>query len=127
MDELGRWGVRHVEFDQTGPPPDGVDLVWVEAPSNPFLTMPDLDAAAAHPAPRRRRLHRCDPDPPSSAGARRRLRRSTAATKYLGGHDDALVGAVVCRDADTHERLGTFRQRTGPISAPDVAWLLSAG
>ena len=50
MDELGRWGVRHVEFDQTGPPPHGVDLVWVEAPANPLLTMPDLDAAAAHPA-----------------------------------------------------------------------------
>ena len=49
-DELGRWGLRHVEFDQTGPPPDGVDLIWLEAPSNPFLTMPDLEAAAAHPA-----------------------------------------------------------------------------
>ena len=49
--ELERWGVRHVEFDQTGPPPDGADLVWIEAPSNPFLTMPDFEAAAAHPAP----------------------------------------------------------------------------
>jgi cystathionine beta-lyase/cystathionine gamma-synthase len=48
---LGRWGLRVVEFDQTGPPPDGVQLVWEEAPSNPFLTMPDLEAAAAHPAP----------------------------------------------------------------------------
>ena len=26
------------------------DLVWIEAPSNPFLTMPDFEAAAAHPA-----------------------------------------------------------------------------
>jgi len=34
MDELSRW-LTHVEFDQTGPPPDGVDLVWLEAPSNP--------------------------------------------------------------------------------------------
>src|SRR5918912_2557681 len=49
--ELGRWGLEVVEFDQTGPPPDGADLVWVEAPSNPFLTMPDLAAAAVHPAP----------------------------------------------------------------------------
>src|ERR671934_296070 len=31
--ELGRWGLRFVEFDQTGAPPEGVDLVWVEAPS----------------------------------------------------------------------------------------------
>src|SRR5579885_716436 len=48
---LGRWGLRHVEFDQTGPPPEDAQLVWLEAPSNPFLTMPDLAAAAAHPAP----------------------------------------------------------------------------
>ena len=50
FEELERWGLRHVEFDQTGPPPDGVQLVWLEAPSNPFLTMPDLEAAASHPA-----------------------------------------------------------------------------
>ena len=74
FEELERWGLRHVEFDQTGPPPDGVDLVWLEAPSNPFLTMPDLEAAAAHPAPRRRRLDRGDAGPPAPARARRRLR-----------------------------------------------------
>jgi cystathionine beta-lyase/cystathionine gamma-synthase len=48
--ELARWGLRHLEFDQTSRPPDGVDLVWLEAPSNPFLTMPDLEAASTHPA-----------------------------------------------------------------------------
>src|ERR671910_3512961 len=49
--ELESWGLRFVEFDQTGEPPDGVDLIWLEAPSNPFLTMPDLESAAAHHAP----------------------------------------------------------------------------
>jgi hypothetical protein len=34
-----------------GPPPEDVQLVWLEAPTNPYLTMPDLAAAAAHPAP----------------------------------------------------------------------------
>src|SRR5689334_2893144 len=48
--ELERWGLGHVEFDQTGPPPEGVQLIWLEAPSNPLLTMPDFEAAAAHPA-----------------------------------------------------------------------------
>jgi cystathionine gamma-synthase len=43
------WGLRYVEFDQTGPPPDGADLVWLEAPANPMLSFPDLEAAAAHP------------------------------------------------------------------------------
>jgi len=40
--ELEPWGVRFVEFDQTGPPPAEADLVWLEAPSNPFLSFPDL-------------------------------------------------------------------------------------
>src|ERR671936_702483 len=31
--ELKRWGLRHVEFDQTRRPPAGVQLVWLEAPS----------------------------------------------------------------------------------------------
>src|SRR5205814_715091 len=44
---LERWGVRVVEFDQTGPPPDGVQLVWLEAPSHPSLTPPNLFAAIA--------------------------------------------------------------------------------
>jgi len=126
MDELGRWGVRHVEFDQTGAPPDGVDLVWVEAPSNPFLTMPDLEAAAAHPAPVVVDSTAATPIHlrPLEHGADFVLH---SGTKYLAGHHDALVGAIVARDPDRHERLRLFRQRTGPICAPDVAWLLLRG
>src|SRR5213078_4452718 len=48
---FARWGVHVVEFDQTGPPPERVQLVWLEAPSNPLLTMPDLREAASHSAP----------------------------------------------------------------------------
>ncbi len=126
LDELGRWGVRHLEFDQTGAPPDGVDLVWLEAPSNPFLTMPDFEAAAAHPA---RVL--CDSTAatplevkPLELGCDLALH---SATKYLSGHDDALVGAVVCRDETTAARLLEFRRRTGPLPGPDTAWLLLRG
>ena len=32
FDHLAPWGVNVVEFDQTGPPPDDVDLILVEAP-----------------------------------------------------------------------------------------------
>ncbi len=51
FERLRTWGLDVVEYDQTGSPPDDVQLVWAEAPSNPFLTLPDLDAAAAHAAP----------------------------------------------------------------------------
>jgi hypothetical protein len=51
VDDLARWGLARVDFDQTLEPPVGADLVWVEAPSNPLLTFPDLGAATAQAAP----------------------------------------------------------------------------
>jgi cystathionine gamma-synthase len=124
--ELARWGLRHVEFDQTGPPPEGVDLVWLEAPSNPFLTMPDFDAAAAHPAP-------VVVDATAATPIHlRALDRGAdlvlhSATKYLSGHSDVLLGAVVTRDPQKAQRLREFRSRSGIVAAPDAAWLLLRG
>jgi len=124
FETLERWGVRHVEFDQTGPPPEGVDLVWLEAPSNPFLTMPDLETAVASPA--RVVVDSTAATPvylrPLDAGADFALH---SATKYLGGHHDVLLGAVACRSAEDAERLREFRGRTGIVAAPDPCWLLS--
>src|SRR2546429_89077 len=50
-----------------------------------------------------------------------------SATKYLGGHHDALAGALVFRSEDDHRRIKEFRGRTGPIVAPDTAWLVLRG
>lgn len=120
---LAKWGIRFVEFDQTGPPPGGVQLIWLEAPSNPFLTMPDLEAAAAHPAPVVVDSTVATPVylQPLERGADYALH---SATKYLTGHDDALLGAVAGRDLAELKR---FRSKTGMSPAPDVAWLLSRG
>jgi cystathionine gamma-synthase len=120
---LAKWGLDYVEFDQTGPPPEGVQLVWVEAPSNPYLTMPDLAAAAAHPAPVVVDSTVATPIHlrPLEHGADYVLH---SVTKYLAGHDDALLGAVVSRNLDD---LRTFRSQTGISPAPDPAWLLLRG
>ncbi len=126
LDELGRWGVRHVEFDQAGAPPRDAALVWLEAPTNPFLTLPDFEAAAAHPAP-----VLCDSTAATPLHVRPLERGCDfalhSATKYLAGHDDALVGAVVCGRSEDAARLREFRSRTGSVAAPDVAWLLLRG
>jgi cystathionine gamma-synthase len=124
--ELERWGLKHVEFDQTGGPPDGVQLVWLEAPTNPFLTMPDLEAAAGHPA-------RVVVDATAATPIHLRPLEHGAdfvlhsATKYLAGHDDALLGVVVCKDEEDHERLKELRTRTGIVASPDACFLLLRG
>ena len=120
---LERWGLRMVEFDQTGPPPEDADLVWLESPSNPLLTLPDLEAAIAQPAP-------VVVDSTASTPVYLRALEQGAdfvlhsATKFLGGHHDVLLGAVVCRSEGDYERLRQFRSRSGIVAAPDAAWLL---
>jgi cystathionine gamma-synthase len=120
---LEKWGLRCVEFDQTGAPPDGVDLVWLEAPSNPFLTMPDFEAATASGA--RVVVDATAATPvylrPLEHGADFVLH---SVTKYLGGHSDVLLGAVVCDSDEDFERLHEFRSRSGIVAAPDPCWLL---
>jgi cystathionine gamma-synthase len=120
---LERWGPRFVRFDQTGPPPRDADLIWLEAPSNPHLTMPDLDAALAHPA--RVLVDATAATPvhlrPLELGADYVLH---SATKSLGGHHDVLLGVVVCGREEDADRLLQFRTRTGAVAAPDPAWLL---
>jgi cystathionine gamma-synthase len=126
LTELQRWGVDTLEFDQTGPPPDGADLVWLEAPSNPFLTMPDFEAAASHSA----RVV-CDATAATPLYVRPLERGCDivvhSATKYLAGHDDALLGSATCGSGEDAARLREFRSRTGPVPDADTAWLLMRG
>jgi cystathionine gamma-synthase len=121
---LERWGLGYVEFDQTGSPPQDADLVWVEAPSNPLLTMPDFEAATAHGRP-----VVCDSTAATPVHLRPLERGCDfalhSATKYLGGHHDLLLGAVVCKRDDDYERLLQFRGRSGIVASPDAAWLLA--
>jgi cystathionine gamma-synthase len=124
--QLEPWGLRLVEYDQTKAPPDDADLIWVEAPSNPFLTMPDLEAAAKHAAPLVVDATAATPVHlrPLEHGADFVVH---SATKYLAGHDDALIGVVVCKRSDDAARLREFRSRTGIVAAPDACYLLLRG
>ena len=126
LDHLGPWRMNVIEFDQTGPPPDGVDLILVEAPANPLLTMPDFEAAAAHPAP-----VVCD----ATVSSPLRLRALEhgcdvalhSATKILSGHDDVLAGVTVTRDEELRDRLHLTRRLAGIVASADTAWLVHRG
>ncbi len=126
LDHLRPWGVGAVEYDQTRPPPTKADLILLEAPSNPMLTMPDFEAAAAHPAP-----VVCD----ATLASPLRLRPLElgcdvslhSATKVLAGHDDLVAGVATVQDGDLYERLHLTRRLTGLVASADTAWLLERG
>jgi cystathionine gamma-synthase len=122
---LEHWGIRFVEFDQTGVPPDA-DIVWVESPANPLLTVPNWDALRDH-----RGLVVCDATASTPVYLRALDQGADivvhSATKYLAGHHDALLGATVTRDPEKTQRLRDVRSRTGIIAAPDAAASLLRG
>jgi cystathionine gamma-synthase len=88
--------------------------------------MPDLEAAAEHPA-------RVVVDATASTPVHLRPLEQGAdfvlhsATKYLAGHDDAMLGAVVCKREEDATRLHELRTRTGIVAAPDPCFLLLRG
>jgi cystathionine gamma-synthase len=123
--DLARWGLRYVEYDQRGAPPEA-DIVWLEAPANPVLTMPDFAAAKASGA-----LVVCDATVATPVYLRALDEGADivvhSATKFLTGHHDALLGATVTRDPKRTETLHTLRGHTGPSAAPDAAAALLRG
>jgi cystathionine gamma-synthase len=124
--QFAPWGLNVVEFDQTGPPPADADVVWVESPSNPLLTLPNWDAVRGHSG-----VVVCDATA-STPVFLRSLDEGAAvalhsATKYLTGHHDALIGAIATRDAEIRDRLYQARMRLGLSAAPDAAAMLLRG
>ncbi|PZL70376.1 cystathionine gamma-synthase [Enterococcus plantarum] len=50
-----------------------------------------------------------------------------SATKYLGGHNDLLAGAVIARSQEVGERLAFSLNTTGAVLSPFDCWLLIRG
>ena len=123
---LEDWGLRFVEYDQTSPPPAGVDIVWIEAPANPVLTVPDWDAVRAHGG-----FVVCDATV-STPMYLRALDEGAdvvvhSGTKFLTGSHNALSGAAVVRDPDLAESLRAVRTRTGSVCSPHSAASMISG
>jgi cystathionine gamma-synthase len=125
LELLEGWGISYVEYDQTGPPPE-TDIVWVEAPANPVLTMPAWQTLRDHPG-----LVVCDATVATPVYLRALDEGADvvihSATKFLTGSHDALLGATVTRDPEKSARLRQFRGNAGIVAAPDAAAALVRG
>jgi cystathionine gamma-synthase len=121
---LAPFGVDVVEFDQTAAPP-AAEIVWVEAPANPTLTLPNWELARSTGA-----LVVCDATVSTPVYLRALDEGADvvihSATKFLTGHHDALLGATVSRGELT-DRLRATRQTAGITASPDAAASLLRG
>ncbi len=104
----------------------GCDLLYLETPTNPTLKILDLQrlVRAGHAAGATVVVDNTFATPinqrPLDLGADLVLH---SATKFLGGHSDAMAG-VVCGSADLVGEIFRFREINGASLAPVVAHLL---
>jgi cystathionine gamma-synthase len=107
----------------------GCALLYLETPTNPTLKVVDLArlSRAAHEVGALVAVDNTFATPinqsPLALGADLVLH---SATKFLGGHADAL-GGVVCGRTDLVERIYHFREITGATLDPMAAYLLLRG
>jgi cystathionine gamma-synthase len=126
----GRWDVRTVDMtrvDALSAAVRDADLVWLETPSNPLLEVVDIAAVAAASGA----LVAVDNtfatpllQNPIALGADLVVH---SATKFIGGHSDLLLGAVVCRRPDDRARLVRRREVAGATPGALEAFLALRG
>lgn len=105
-------------------------IIWVETPTNPMMNVVDIKACAAI-AKKHSLLLAVDNtfatpylQQPLKLGADLVMH---SATKYLGGHSDVVMGALVVRDAALAERLYFIQNASGAVCGPQDSFLVLRG
>lgn len=105
-------------------------LIWVETPTNPMMNVVDIAACAAI-AKKHDLLLAVDNtfatpylQQPLTLGADIVMH---SATKYLGGHSDVVMGALVVRDNDLADRLYFIQNASGAVCGPQDSFLVLRG
>ena len=109
---------------------DDTRLVWIETPTNPLLSIVDIEVVAkiahgrdakvvvdntfATPYLQNPLAHRADAVVHSS-------------TKYLGGHSDVVGGFVACNDEELADELRFLQNAMGAVPSPFDCYLVLRG
>jgi cystathionine gamma-synthase len=129
----GRWTVQRIDVADTARWIEMcsiADLIWLESPSNPLLTVADLDVVCA--APRKPgailAVDNTFATPlnqqPLELGADVAVQ---SLTKFIGGHSDLLGGIVTVRDANLLASLRQSRELGGATPGSLETFLAARG
>jgi cystathionine gamma-synthase len=129
----GRWSVQRVAVDDTARWVElcgTADLIWLESPSNPLLTVGDVDTICA--APRKPgAILGVDNTFATPLNQRPLVLGADVAvqsvTKFIGGHSDLLGGVVTVRDETLLAALRHSRELTGATPGTLEAFLAVRG
>ena len=138
FDKVARpWGLEHtpvhladVDAVRAAMRPGETKLVWVETPTNPLLSIGDIEALAgiAHEAGALLVVDNTFASPylqqPLRLGADVVVHSTT---KYVGGHSDVVGGALVARDAARKETLAFHQNSAGTSNSPFDSFLTLRG
>lgn len=109
---------------------DKTKLVWAETPSNPMMNIIDIKGLA-HVAKQWNALFVVDNtfstpylQNPLDLGADIALH---SVTKYLGGHSDVVMGALMVNKDDLNERLAFIQNASGAVCGPMDSFLVLRG
>jgi len=109
---------------------ENTKMVWVETPTNPMMNIIDLKAMAAF-SKKHGLLLAVDNtfaspylQNPLDLGADIVMH---SVTKYLGGHSDVVMGALVVNDEELHSRLVFLQNACGATPGPQDCFLVLRG
>ncbi|GAB3952049.1 aminotransferase class I/II-fold pyridoxal phosphate-dependent enzyme [Kribbella albertanoniae] len=108
----------------------GADMLWVESPTNPAMEVADLPAISA--AGRAAGATVVVDNTFATPLLQQPLRMGAdivmhSATKFIAGHSDVVLGAVVTADDELWSALELRRRSLGAIPGPMETWLALRG
>jgi len=109
---------------------ENTKLIWVETPTNPMMNIIDIEAMAQ--ISKRAGALLCVDNTfatpylqnPLDFGADMVMH---SVTKYLGGHSDVVMGALVCNDDTLATEMYRIQNSTGAVTAPMDSFLVLRG
>lgn len=109
---------------------ENTKLIWIETPTNPMMNIIDIQAVSKI-AKKHKLLLAVDNtfatpylQQPMDLGADIVMH---SATKYLGGHSDVVLGALVVNDKNLADKLYFIQNASGAICGPQDSFLVLRG
>jgi len=105
-------------------------LIWTETPTNPMMNITDIAAVAA--ISKKNNLLLCVDNTFASPYLQNPLDLGAdivlhSATKYIGGHSDSVLGALIVNDEELKNKLAFIQNSCGAIPGPQDCFLMLRG